>query len=209
MKNSILLGALLTLIGTTLSGCSTPGYKCPLSDTGDDCASMSAAYSAAIHEQRGEYSSAGFAVKEPVSVFGRRSEAAAEPATAKAGFTGFAADAPHGGPVYAQAQVHRVWSAPWTDAAGVLHGGEYLYFTTPGHWSYGETMAPGAVSGIFTPVKPNAFGIAELNQSDTAKPKQAATSSGARPTAQPANNSAKAGSSGAATNALSTAGASN
>lgn len=165
MTNRILAGLLVTL-SVALAGCSTPGYKCPLSDTGDDCASMSSAYSAAIQSQRGEFAGSGFAGKEPVSVFSRQVSQKPIAASGSAGFTGFPADAPHGGPVYAQAQVHRVWSAPWTDASGVLHGGEYMYFTTPGYWRYGETMAAGKVAGIFTPVKPNAFGIAEFNQSD-------------------------------------------
>ena len=179
-SRTYLLVGLLTGLGVALSGCSTPGYKCPLNDTGDDCASMSSAYSAALQAERGGGFATGSFGKEPVSVFKRFGAKPASQPVQQQGFTGYPADAPHGGPVYEQAQVHRVWSAPWTDASGVLHGGEYMYFTTPGHWRYGETMAAGKASGIFTPVKPTAFGITGLDQPaphvDLAKDKISPTS---------------------------------
>ncbi|MHB0929170.1 MAG: TraV family lipoprotein [Candidatus Nanopelagicales bacterium] len=161
MMGKLVLSGLLVAM---LSACSTPGYQCKLTDKSGACASLSDAYSAAIHAKSEQNSETVFSagpahasVKQPRPVIG-----SLQP---------YPQAAERGNPVYEQADVHRVWTSPWTDANGLLHGGEYLYFTTPGHWRYGELTAPGQASGIFTPLKPGAYGFTAV---DDAKLKAAA-----------------------------------
>ena len=63
------------------------------------------------------------------------------------------------GPVYQQAKPFRLWVAPWTDANGLVHSGEYLYFTTPGRWNYGPLDMPGSAAGLLGPAMPDDLGF--------------------------------------------------
>jgi hypothetical protein len=125
---------------------------------------MSDAYSAAIHAKSGVKAETVFAA----------AAASAPVAQQQAnGFQPYPQAAERGNPVYEQAGVHRVWTSPWTDADGILHGGEYVYFTTPGHWRYGELNTPGQASGIFAPVKPGVYGFTSVD-SDKVKAAESA-----------------------------------
>lgn len=168
---------------TALSACSTPGYQCALTDKSGTCSSMSEAYSAAIKAKSG--------VKAETVFTAAAMSAPTSAAPMASGFQPYPQAAERGNPVYEQAGVHRVWTSPWTDADGILHGGEYLYFTTPGHWRYGELTAPGQASGIFAPVKPGAYGFDPV---DTAKVKAAKIAE-----KQKAEDAARAGNASAST----------
>lgn len=132
-----------------LTGCvSSPKHDCPLNDKGGHCASLDQAYSAASGV-------------EDVSQFQNIFETEKRRATSKNVYAseGYAQPAERGKPVFVPPKVHRVWTAPWTDSDGHLHGGEYLYFTTPGKWSYGSLRSPGEASGVFKPVMTDTYGF--------------------------------------------------
>lgn len=75
-------------------------------------------------------------------------------------FQGFTPPGESGHPVFKQPRVHRAWVAPWTDANGRMHSGEYLYYTTPGEWNYGTLRQPGAAgAAMMGPVKPSQLGF--------------------------------------------------
>lgn len=80
------------------------------------------------------------------------------------------------GPIYRPAQPRRLWVAPWTDANGVVHSGEYLYFLRPGNWNYGPLREKGSASGVMGPVAPSDLGFDPAAQSS--KKKQRADSDG-------------------------------
>jgi conjugal transfer pilus assembly protein TraV len=70
-------------------------------------------------------------------------------------------------PVFQQPKVVRVWIAPFVDANGNLHSGEYQYFSTPGHWNYGSLKAPGQASGMFQPSMPGDYGFNPVTKTET------------------------------------------
>lgn len=144
-------GAVL-LAAATLSGCaSTPGHGCPL-DHGLGCHSLPQAYAAAVANQGGQQS---------VFSKGKGHDTAARPSPSPFAqpSSGYPQAGPGGTPVWTPGQVYRAWTAPWTDAAGYLHSGGYVYFTTPGHWSYGSLQASGPGSGILQPIAPSQLGF--------------------------------------------------
>lgn len=145
--------SLLLLTAFVAAGCSTPAHRCPLDGSGGpECRSMAAGYLGAVNTP---VSSAGLD-DLPTYALGTTAQAKQSgPLT----FQGYSQPRQAGRPVFEQAQVHRAWTAPWTDAEGVLHGGEYVYFTTPGKWSYGTLTAPGGSSDIFRPLHPEDLGI--------------------------------------------------
>lgn len=179
---------LLPLLGLSalFAGCSiiSPQHACPLSEQGGTCANMNQAYAAS----RGPGATKGNA--ESVLPLGKRETPSkswfglrpgAEPQAAvtdgtlghgsanQETFRGFAQPQESGSPVYTPPRVHRAWSAPWTDADGRLHGGEYTYFTTPGGWNYGSLKSPGQAgaamgsarggSNMMGPVRPSQLGF--------------------------------------------------
>lgn len=81
------------------------------------------------------------------------------------------------GPIYTPAQPRRLWVAPWTDANGVVHSGEYLYFLRPGHWRYGPLRTPGAASGAMGPVAPSDLGFNPNKMFDKSDQQKAAAKS--------------------------------
>lgn len=70
------------------------------------------------------------------------------------------------GPVFNPPKPFRLGIAPWTDANGILHSGEYIYFTTPGRWSYGPMALPGSASGVLSPIRPDQLGFEVRNSVD-------------------------------------------
>lgn len=183
---------LLAMGSLALAGCSSlfPQHACPLNADGSAgvCSSMGDTYRAAR---------AAAAVKntghsESVLPFGqvtrpsRTSDSSAEgagwaPPANQEAFQGFAQPKESGSPVYTPPRVHRAWVAPWTDADGRLHGGEYTYFTTAGGWNYGSLRSPGqAGSAMMGPLRPGQVGFKidpvnknkSAEQTSTAQPRQ-------------------------------------
>lgn len=141
--------ALLMTGLVALSGCSMiePAHRCPLDNTdAGACASMPDSYKASLRAQGHERESV-FEAKD------------AAPGQRPDKFASFPAPALTGMPVYQQGKVYRVWRAPWVDANGVLHAGEYVYFATPGQWNYGTLRKAGDASDLMGPVKPGALGF--------------------------------------------------
>lgn len=135
------LTAVLAL-ASLISGCSFIDHRCPLGGGGGpECRSMHQSYNDANQMQ-------AMPLGAETPAFAPRAGAARGPELA---FQGFPQPRQAGAPVYEPARVHRAWTAPWTDADGNLHAGEYVYFTTPGRWAYGGLKSPGEASGIFRP----------------------------------------------------------
>lgn len=158
---------LLAMGSLALVGCSSlfPQHTCPLNADGSTgvCSNMNDTYRAAKNA-----ASKGAIHSESVLPYGQVTSPAragadsagwAAPANQEA-FQGFAQPKESGSPVYTPPRVHRAWSAPWTDADGRLHGGEYTYFTTAGGWNYGSLHAPGqAGSAMMGPLRPGQVGF--------------------------------------------------
>ena len=170
-----LLGLVPALL---LTACSTPGYDCK---RGEACAPVHSTYQDAVRAQgswRPEWDVRGksFTKKKPGffaglyhDVFGgnhkrpkpiRVSIGAGQPQVAA--------------PVYQPPQPWRVWLGPWVGSNGDLHSGEYVWFTTPGHWFYDGKVWPlttgsgeGGVhigdryvsDGVLAPVPPTNLGF--------------------------------------------------
>lgn len=145
MKKIVFIGVAVF----ALTGCvSSPKHECPLSDKGGRCASIDRAYQAAKGVEDVSQFQSIFEAEKPRPNL-------SNPYTS----AGYAQPAERGKPVFVPSKVHRAWTAPWTDSDGHLHGGEYVYFTTPGKWSYGSLRAPGEASGVFQPVMPDTYGF--------------------------------------------------
>lgn len=217
------LSRLITFLGLSalFTGCAiiSPQHACPLNEEGGVCANMKQAYAATKGPGAMRNTESLLTREAPSkSWFGLRPGADPQPAVMSGAlghganqevFQGFAQPRESGSPVYTPPRVHRAWTAPWTDADGRLHGGEYTYFTTPGGWNYGTLRAPGqagsAMAGargenhMLGPVRPTQLGFTPkvvdkrgkpLNaqeepaaQAPAAAPAQAGTSSRAAPAA--------------------------
>lgn len=147
MKQIFALGLLTAL----MTGCmSNPLTRCPLDGDGNqNCTSMQEGYSAALGTPLPSIGNGAL----PTYAEGN------SVAPQYSAFDGYSQPRQVGAPVYQQAQVHRAWTAPWTDADGVMHGGEYVFFTTPGRWTYGSLKASGGASDIFRPASRQAFNV--------------------------------------------------
>lgn len=150
-----------------LAACSTPGYQCPLvaQDAGR-CSSLEQAYQQSLKANPHTAQQSVFLARNARDVMATQ---------APESFQGYPQPQERGMPVFREPQVHRVWGAPWTDANGILHGGEYLYFVTPGRWNYGSMQDPGQASGMFQPVKPGKYGFEPI----VARPKVQTETTGA------------------------------
>lgn len=138
------------LAAALLQGCAIGKYQheCPLNETGTgNCSSMQTAYTA----------SRGPVRASSTSLFESKDSAAPvqAPSNGTAVSTLSSYPAPDKAmPVFQQPKVFRPWLAPYVDADGVLHAGEYAYFNTPGQWNYGELRKPGAGGAVMGPAKP-------------------------------------------------------
>jgi hypothetical protein len=155
MNKTLLLGVLALVLG----GCSSVSYRCALGqEGGTECRSMHQSYDAAV--------------RMPELPMAAGTPAYAMEAAAQGGvqgqFEGYPQPRQVGMPVYEAAKVHRAWTAPWTDAEGNLRGGEYVYFTTPGKWSYGGLRSPGEASDIFRPKRADDVGMAVISPLEAA-----------------------------------------
>lgn len=150
-----------------LAGCSSspriPDYACPLNEeTAGKCATVSQVYQAS----RTAVSAADSRVSGPAvqSVFDPRVQAAtgqaAAPSVLAPQLSAYPEPGAGGMPVFQQPKVMRPWVAPYVDADGNLNSGEYVYFSTPGRWNYGELRKPGAAGGsMFGPARPENLGF--------------------------------------------------
>lgn len=203
---------LVALTGLAMAGCSSlfPQHACPLPESGATCANMSQAYQAAQTAARnkvnprpesvmpfGKYEAPSKSWFSLGGLFDSNDVRTAGPAYNANGWTppanqevfqGFAQPQESGSPVYTPPRVHRAWSAPWTDAEGRLHGGEYQYFTTAGGWNYGSLKANGqAGSAMMGPLRPSQVGFKVNPVDKSGKPlNQAAERAAPQPTPQQA-----------------------
>ncbi len=142
------------LVSAALSGCATtPGHSCPL-DHGFGCHSVQQAYSAAVNDRGTQQYVFNRPGAHPAAAPVASPSPFAQPSSA-----GYPQGGPGGTPVWTPGQVYRAWTAPWTDAEGYLHSGGYVYFTTPGHWSYGTLHATGPGAGVLHPIAPSELGF--------------------------------------------------
>lgn len=168
MNHRPLLLATLALASGLLGACSSaPTYDCPLVGAGaGKCASTERAYAQAQSVPPGSVGATQSVFQVAVPAAGSRPEAVAPVIGALAKVPG---PGQTGMPVFQQPKVMRVWIAPYVDADGNLHSGEYTYFSTPGRWNYGTMKQPGdASSGMFEPAKPGDYGFNPVdNQAST------------------------------------------
>lgn len=143
--------AIALLSAVLLGACATTANNCPLGEDGQTCVSMGDTYRAA---KAGAGSQTNvLAAPADTHQYGRALNFMAGPQNMA-------------GPVYNPAKPHRVWIAPWTDANGILHSGEHIYFTTPGGWNYGPMTAPGSAAGLMAPIRPDQLGFQPSNSPD-------------------------------------------
>lgn len=158
--------ALILAVAATVAACSSaprkPDYQCPIEDVeAAKCASVQEAFAASNSMQ-------GQGQPRVQSVFDNRvqSRPAAVPAAGQPVFMGQLSEHPapstNGDPVFQQPEVKRVWVRPYVDSDGNLRTGEYVYFSTPGKWSYGDLRKPGAAAkatGMFGPARQDKLGF--------------------------------------------------
>ncbi|EQD77965.1 membrane lipoprotein lipid attachment site [mine drainage metagenome] len=142
--------SLSILVIAGLAGCATVGPACPL-QKGPGCQSVTQVYQDAIEADpnlSGQWLPKVSAQSEP---------AAGPDWSAPAGY---AEPGQVGEPIFREPRVYRVWIAPFVDANGNMHSGQYVYFSTPGEWSYGSLQDTGVASpGLYGPRPPgDSFG---------------------------------------------------
>lgn len=127
----------LTLVaGVTLvlAGCATPGYECkkPLA-----CNPVHRNYQKSVSDTAWNGWQAGN--DNPATAGKDGSKQGSQKAVVQAAAAG-ALRVPGGdalsGPVYTAPRPWRVWLAPYSRGDGTLESGTYIWFTTPGHWTY-------------------------------------------------------------------------
>lgn len=172
MKNTLILLTVSALLSACAGTSTRPGtYACPLNTTDPSapCASIQDAYAASSKIAPNP----GYKVQ---SVFDPNAKQKADVSVQANGanprgyFANGAQPVPsvgqEGNPVFRQPKVMRAWVAPYVDADGNLHSGEYSYFSTPGEWNYGTMKKPGAASNVYSPADPSNLGF-DANVVDT------------------------------------------
>lgn len=166
MKNLIVLLAVSGVISACSSASTRPGsYACPLntSDPSAPCASIQDAYSASNKVAPNP----GYKVQ---SVFDHNakqrsdSSATALGTNPKGYFANGAQPVPtvgsqEGNPIFRQPKAMKAWTAPYVDADGKLHSGEYTYFNTPPQWNYGTLKQKGSAGSVYGPADPSNLGF--------------------------------------------------
>ena len=133
------------LVLAGLAGCATVGPECPL-QKGPGCQSVTQVYQDAREA-------------DPNLSGQWLPKASAQPAQSAgpdwSAPSGYAEPGQVGEPIFREPRVYRVWIAPFVDANGNMHSGQYVYFSTPGEWSYGALHDTGAASpGLYGPLPP-------------------------------------------------------
>lgn len=159
----ILLWPTFVLAAATLTGCATPGYECkaPMA-----CNPVHGNYQKAVSDTGWNGWQAGNDNPAP----GDKTAANTVVQTAAAGGLRVPGNDALDGPVYTAPRPWRVWLAPYSRADGTLESGTYIWFTTPGHWTYlgrswiappFATRAPdaGADHPALHPVEPTDLGF--------------------------------------------------
>lgn len=139
VRASVVLGV------AALAGCANIPSQCPL-QKGPGCQSMTQVY----NDAREVNPNAGgqWVPKAPT-----QSAAAVGPDWSQP--AGYAEPGQVGEPIFREPRVYRVWIAPFVDANDNMHSGQYVYFSTPGEWSYGGLHDAGAASpGMYGPLPP-------------------------------------------------------
>ena len=140
-----IVSALVVVGVAALAGCANIPSQCPL-QKGPGCQSMAQVY----NDAREVNPDAGgqWVPKAPA-----QSAAAVGPNWSQP--AGYAEPGQVGEPIFREPRVYRVWIAPFVDANGNMHSGQYVYFSTPGEWSYGGLQDAGAASpGMYGPLPP-------------------------------------------------------
>lgn len=195
MKNTVSILLATAVLAACSSAPRKPDYQCAIEEVeAAKCASVQDAFAASNSMQ-------GQGHSRVQSVFDARVQPGSAPAAAAAAkapapvFQGQLSNHPapstNGDPVFQQPEVKRVWVRPYVDSNGHLRSGEYVYFSTPGKWSYGGLNKPGAASkatgGMFGPSKVDNLGfnpVIEAPKTAPAKPaSEAAAPAGAKPAA--------------------------
>lgn len=153
---------IVTIVSATAIGCSSkPVHTCPLSEDGYTCSSVSNAYGAAKAPSGHKDT-----VFDPIPEKGVNKKSKKVPlgdaSSNSKFFQEFEAAGDRGKPVYTPPTPHRLWKAPAYFTDGILSGGEYLYYTTPGRWNFGTLQTPGDISDAVAPVSPEALGFRVL-----------------------------------------------
>jgi len=142
MHRNLILALLVPMV--LLAGCADPPHRCPLKK-GPGCEAVSQIYVDAREanpNQNGQW-----LPKTPTSVVGRAPSWSAS--------SGFYGPGQVGMPVFKEPRVYRAWIAPYIDSSGNMHSGQYVYFSTPGEWSYGSLTRSGEASpGLYGPIPP-------------------------------------------------------
>ena len=139
VRASVVLGV------AALAGCANIPSQCPL-QKGPGCQSMTQVYNDA--REVSPDTGGQWVPKAPA-----QSAAAVGPDWSQP--AGYAEPGQVGEPIFREPRVYRVWIAPFVDANGNMHSGQYVYFSTPGEWSYGGLHDAGAASpGMYGPLPP-------------------------------------------------------
>lgn len=170
------IAGLTALLG--VSGCASDSTSCALNNTEGYCASVGETYKASKAHAGSKENVFGNGSHRRFKKGGGGQRGGARPTRQKAGGGVYEPGPGAGlsGPIYRPAQPRRLWVAPWTDANGVVHSGEYLYFLRPGNWRYGPLRAQGSASGVMGPVAPSDLGFKPGQQSTTRKDSSGNTS---------------------------------
>ncbi|HEX7381934.1 MAG TPA: TraV family lipoprotein [Nevskiaceae bacterium] len=133
-KTKRLLGLALPLVALALTACATKGYECVAPYA---CNSVRHNYNSAVHDDGWR----GWQAGQPGEVPPKKGQRGADQVSvaASGGLAGLQFPTGGGtlaGPVYTPPQPWRVWLAPYSRADGTLESGTYIWFTTPGHWTY-------------------------------------------------------------------------
>lgn len=143
LRSASRIAVVLSIIG--LAGCADIPHRCPLKK-GPGCESVTQIY----QDAREVNPNLGGQWLPKASTATAR---AAGPDWAAPG--GYAEPGAVGEPIFREPRVYRVWLAPFVDANGNMHSGQYVYFSTPGEWLYGGLAQTGEASpGLFTPLPP-------------------------------------------------------
>lgn len=145
---------LLTLLAavSTLSACTSVGYRCPL-DPSDDPDSPTAC--AGMHDaMQGAKQGGGSRTSVLVDAEGRQIPRAMrdnKPRSPLAGTVDEGAPEPYrtkaGDPIFEPPRVYQTWVRSFVDAEGNLHEGHHTWFSTPGRWRYGNLRDSGEAGG--------------------------------------------------------------